>query len=350
MALIDFGFSSKKSSATSDYTKKGNQSYVKPEWWDTGLEAKAGSWEDFSKGMMGAGGAIAPGQQQGLDTLSWLNSEQNPALAGIQGGLDRTLAGYNEGRGAMQHVNMDLLDPIMRQDPRTAGAVGDVTAGTGYTAAQPYRDAYGTEVVDAGLNDFDVGTARAANAFRAGNIGGGGQAAGSRPVAAGVMAADAARGRGSLGAELRAGILDRAFGFGGQDASRTLTADMANQGKDLTISQANLGAAQNQDRLRFDTANQIGSNGMTYAGLGVDAGNAIRQAGLDINDTSLRNAIAQMTAAGMPIDQAIAIFTTGLAPYNTATQGFGQTTDESGTEKSTGKGSGVGFGFSDKTK
>lgn len=344
--LPSFSAGSKKSSATTDYSTTGQQSVISPEWWKTGVEGQANQWANFSAPFLQPGGAMTPGQQQGYDTLAWLNTADNPALRGGQAGLDKALTGYNEGRGGMEFTNTQLLDPLYRQDARTMGGVGDVSAQTGFQNATPYRDAYGTGVLDAAMGDFDVGTERAANAFRAGSIGGGAQASGSRPVAAGVLAADAARNRGSLGAQIRSDILDKSFGFGGQDASRNLSADMANQQKNLSVAGSNLAASQNQDRLRFDTANQIGQNALTYAGLGVDAANAMRQAGLDASDVQTQSALNQIMAAGIPIEQAIAIFQAGQWPYNTATAGFGQTNTESGTEKQTGKSSGFSFGGS----
>ncbi len=183
-------------------------------------------------------------------------------------------------------------------------------------------------MLDTALADYDTGVSRSANAFRAANIGGGGQAGGSAPVAAGVMAADAARGPGALSAQIRSDILDKSFGFGGGDASNRLSADQMTASIQNARDMANLQAKMNEDQARQNIDKDIAS--------------LVQQQGtnaLTADGAWMEKQLAAPQASGIPLDRALSIL-------QAAVPGFGQKTDESGTETQSGKSSGFSFGLS----
>jgi len=335
--LPSFNFGTKKSSAQSDYSRSGQQDVISPEWWKTGLEDMAVNFGDpsaSSKPYMNQALSGISGIASGGYASDFLKSAVNPALQGIA---------MNSGQIG-QGINYQL-DP---NAPQVASQ--NITATSAFDNAQPYRDAYGTGVLDPALADYDTGVSRAANAFRAGSIGGGAQAAGSRPVAAGVLAADAARGRGALGAQIRSDILDKSFGFGGGDAAMRLSADTNTAQMAQAASLANAQIQQARDLANLQGKMQADQ---TKIGINNDMASLVQQQGqnaVGADQQSMSDQLALLQASGIPFEQAMAMLQAKLGIYNAATPGFGTTNTESGTETQKGKSSGFSFGVGNYAK
>lgn len=332
-------------------------------------------------------GKMTPDQQYSIDQLSGL-SRTNPGANYLR---DTTNPGLQLVSGQFQNLANKGPNQIAGPAPTvtaptiagpgmiTASAVTptDVSSTSAYDNAGQYRDAYGTGVLDSALADYDAGVGRSANAFRAQSIGGGGQAYGAMPVAAGVLAGEAARGRGALSASIRSDILDKSFGFGGQDASRKLTADqttaqnqlaasMANASNKLTADSANVGNKMNVDAANAgnaltasgqnaqilnsrDLANlqaKIAGDATTMSALSALA-NTIQTQGMNAitaDNQVAQNAINALQAAGIPLNQALQVIEAQLGAQQTFLPSFGST--NTGNSRSVGTGSSTGFGFS----
>jgi len=322
------------------------------QWWEQGLEGAAGNWSNFSAPYLQPGGHMNAGQQQGYDTLARLNSGANPALTGIYAGRDATTGALREGQDFMKYINTDLLDPLIhRKAPEiTAAKIGigqDVEAATGADFMGLYADPWEADVVGTSLADYDEGVARAANEFRAANIAGGttGGAGVSNPVGASILAGEAARGRGALAAGLRSEGFRFGAGQGAGDASRTLQAAQGNQGtrlqRDVTRAELeqdaerfNVQSKLSNDQMRLQGIDAATRNALSYTDMGAEAGRTLSAAGIAANDVEAQSALNQMTAAGIPLEQAIAVYQSGQWPYTTATAGFGSTSR--GTQTSRG--------------
>jgi hypothetical protein len=165
------------------------------------------------------------------------------------------------------------LEPFTSAGPNLSAGAPTVSASTAYDASSPYRAAYGSGVLDPALADYDTGVARSGNAFRAGSIAGGstGGAYGSSPVGAGVLAGEAARGRGMLSAGIRGDILDKSFGLGGSDSNRTLAADSTNAGNTLRTNEFNAGQRDRATEQQRSAIQQQVGNAATEMGLGSSA-------------------------------------------------------------------------------
>lgn len=352
-SLLGFNFGSSKSKSTTDQTQVDNSSQTgrsvgtvnAPKWWQQGTEDLNSGVNAFAQ-QYGYGN-LTPTQQQGLTSLTNINAKNygsdvlknavNPALQGIAGSYT-----------PMANVNYSLTGGTPQS--QTYG----VTASTGVSMAQPYIDAYGTGVLDPTLADYDTGVARAANSYRAGTLT---QAPGTRQsIASAVLAGDAARGRASTEAGIRSDILDKSFGFGGNDAGMKLSADTTTANNAQQASEANTGRAQ-QDRLANLQA-QIQGDSTKMAALN-NMAQLVQQIGqnaLNGDTAESQNAIALLQASGIPVEQALQLIQAQGGTLNFATPGFGQTTDTSGTTNSTsnmsgtstGNASGFSFGGSNK--
>ncbi|MDX2224599.1 MAG: hypothetical protein SFV21_17740 [Rhodospirillaceae bacterium] len=121
-----------------------------------------------------------------------------------------------------------LLDPMTDVGAAQVGAVGDISAQRGAEFLESYRNPWEQQVVDTSLADYDVGADRSRNDLRARRDSG--AAFGDRAALAdAVFAADAARGRGGLAANLRSQGFNTAANLGMQDAGRAFEAARSNQ-------------------------------------------------------------------------------------------------------------------------
>ncbi len=124
--------------------------------------------------------------------------------------------------------------------------VPGVAARTGAAFMAPYGTGLTNDYVNASLADYDAGAAQGFNALRARSA----DAFGNKRtgVAEGQFMADAARGRGTLGSNLRLTGFNTAAELGQADANRALAADTTNVGNLLNNNQfnANLAQANNQ--------------------------------------------------------------------------------------------------------
>jgi len=199
--------------------------------------------------------------------------------------------------------------------------------------ADPYRSAYGTDVLDPALADYDTGVRRSGNAFRAGSIAGGstGGAYGSNPIGAGVLAGEAARGRGTLSAGIRSGILDKSFGFGSGDAGMKLGADTTNAGNVMRTNEFNANQQSRAD------AQSIGVAENYIDGL------------LKMNDMDRNTALQKYGMSGGGINQIIAAMDSQVPAFGTRGSTSGQTSSSNNGQFSgstTGSGSGKNGGVS----
>lgn len=200
-------------------------------------------WSNIStylKDNINSNGGLTPDQQASINYFSGKMDGTNPLQAGITK-ANSVLGAYAPGSHDAYQVGSTT--PI---------SADQVKAQQGSAFMDSYKNPYLDQVLDSSLADYDTGVSRAGNAFRAGSIAGGstGGAYGSNPVGAGVLAGEAARGRGTLSSGIRSDAFNTAAGYGQTDASRFLQGDVANQGANLQAS-----AYNQNDQTQRDTAN-----------------------------------------------------------------------------------------------
>lgn len=268
------------------------------------------NWNDASNaayGLLGTTG-LSPAQQKASD--SWSDYLANP----------------NNGVSQMIDYNKQYL-PFTTPQVNTAANAPTINASTAYSMADPYRQAYGTGVLDTALADYDTGVARAGNAYRANSISGGstGGAYGSSPVGAGVLAGEAARGRGALSSQIRSDILDKSFGLGGSDAGMKLNADVTNAANILNNNQFNARQGDVANQIAMQAIQSMINNAGTEQQLGGQANIIQSQLGGTGLDNFLRYMGGQTPAFGT----------------NTANQGTSHT-DSTSSGSGTGKNGSIG--------
>lgn len=235
---------------TGTMTGGSTTSAVAPDGWQN-------SWQGFQPGA----GGFNPTQQGAVNWFQNTLGRPDPAnLAGATAGTNWA-GNYFQDQAANRTAptlrNLSQIDPSTYSAPANVGAQ-QVQAQQGAAFMDAYKNPYLNEVLDSSLSDYDVGTGRAANAFRLNSIAGGGASAyGANPVGAAIFAGEANRGRGALGAGIRSNAFTTAAGLGMQDASRALQADMANQGASLGADQFNYQGQQSRNM--FDSG-----QGMAY--------------------------------------------------------------------------------------
>lgn len=183
-----------------------------------------------------------------------------------------------------------------------SGSPGSVSAQSGAANANPYLALADQNLIDPSLQAYDYGTARNLSALDARTAGAGGFANSRSEIPYGDLMAQSAMGRGQLEAQLKGGALDKAFGYGGTDASRALSADQGNQGATLQASLADAAARQ--------AASQFNSNMVNN-----------RQQ-FDVNSANTRNDqnINAATAKGNNATGAYNAGTSGVNLFNNAVQ------------------------------
>jgi len=305
------------------YTGSGSTSStstpIAPDGWQA-------AWNGFQPGSQG----FNPTQQTGVN---WMTNQ---------------LGGIDPNRGA---TNINLASNYFQDTlaNRTAPTLANLAASGNPAYATPadvqaqqiaarrgsefindYQNPFLKDVLDTSLQDYDVGTDRAANAFRVANIAGGASGAGSNPVGAAIFAGEANRGRGALSSGIRSNAFNTAANFGMADAGRFLAADQSNQ----------------QAKLAADTFNnqQAQSRNMFDANLGMQYnaqrdGVASTLANLGNSDYALGQGLAGglVNAGGIGQSQ-------NLNWLNAGTPLFGQT--NTGTSSESGSTSGNSSGNS----
>jgi|GEM_PF-3964581 len=233
---LNLGFTSQKGSKTEDYKKSGSSqgtygsSVVAPDYWLNQYQDTLGGVNNFQEGL----GALGQNMSAYGQDISHIN---NTYLTDAANKNANTLAGMDANYGGAYAAPEDLIaNPIEAQQ---------ISAQTGANFMDTYKNPYLDDVLGTSLADFDTGVDRGANAFRAGSVGGGQGGNSRQGVAAGVLAGEAARGRGSLSAGIRSNAFDTAAGYGMMDANRDLTANQSNQASSLNASLANQRDAYN---------------------------------------------------------------------------------------------------------
>ena len=268
------------------------------------------------------------------DQLNRINTSYNPAFANES---SNTLAGMvaNQGYQAPTDVTFQNVSPgqvyaqnVSAQQAEAqqiaAQQIGSqqieaqqIAAQRGLDLSGGYENRYTDNVVNKTLGNYDVGTNRAANAFRAQSIAGGQGGNARQSLAAGVAAGEAARNRAATEAGLRSAAQDRAFGYGMSDADRYMTSSQANQRASLTASQAN-----QDDAFRAAQSNQ--ASGLTASQANQQAALAASQSNADQSyNIAMANAANNMAAQEYNVSQDLA-----AQQYNTgqdlATQQYNQ--------------------------
>lgn len=275
------------------YNSQGTSTPIAPEGWEA-------AWNGFAPG---ANGFVGP--QQGA--VDWMSGQLNSGdPANLQFSSDYFKDALAN-RAAPTLRNLAELDPAYAAPASVAAQ--QIAARRGSEFMGDYQNPFLDQVLESSLSDFDVGTDRAANAFRAQSIAGGttGGAYGSNPVGAAILAGEAARGRGALGAGIRSNAFNTAAGLGMQDAGRYLAADQSNQQANLAADtfnanllnnrqqfDANLGMAYNDQRDR--TAMNLANLGTTGFGVGQGLASGLFDAG-----TTGQGQNMQWLAAGTPL-------------------------------------------------
>lgn len=235
------------------------------------------------RGAMSPSGFNMPQQEAFNFNQNYLNTggatgrtaPSNAILSDIRGNLTRFTSGPPNLLGAaptstaaQAQAAQGMAYDAANVDPITAQMIA---ARQGSEFMNAYKDPYLQDVVDASLQDYDLGAAEGRNALRASNAGAFGNK--RTGVAEGQFASDAAIGRGQLSANLRSNAFNTAAGFGMQDANRFLTADQSNQSARLAADSAN---ADNMLRNNQFNAGNRTNVSLTNAGLttGVNQTNA----------------------------------------------------------------------------
>jgi hypothetical protein len=246
-------------------------------------------WETAWQGMQPGQNGFSSTQQPGVDWLGGALQNPDPAnLAAPRAGMQWGANYFQDqaaNRTAPTLANLAASGNAAYATPADVQAQ-QIAAQQGAKFMGDYQNPYLKDVLDTSLTDYDVGTDRAANAFRVGNIAGGASGAGSNPVGAAIFAGEANRGRGALSSGIRSNAFNTAAGFGMQDAGRFLAADQANQQANLAAStfnnqqaqarnmfDANLGMQYNDQRDRtvrdlVNTQGNIANVGTTGFGIG----------------------------------------------------------------------------------
>lgn len=292
------------------------------------------AWNGFQPGSQG----FNPTQQTGVN---WMTNQ---------------LGGIDPNRGA---TNINLASNYFQDTlaNRTAPTLANLAASGNPAYATPadvqaqqiaarrgsefindYQNPFLKDVLDTSLQDYDVGTDRAANAFRVANIAGGASGAGSNPVGAAIFAGEANRGRGALSSGIRSNAFNTAANFGMADAGRFLAADQSNQ----------------QAKLAADTFNnqQAQSRNMFDANLGMQYnaqrdGVASTLANLGNSDYALGQGLAGglVNAGGMGQNQNLNWLNAGVPLFgqtNTTNQTSTGTSSESGSTSGNSSGNSRG--------
>jgi hypothetical protein len=163
------------------------------------------------------------------------------------------------------------IDPAAqaRAEQAARSGVRDVSSATGAAGMQAYFNPFEDQVVQGALGDIERSRQMqqmqgAAQAQRAGAFGG------SRQGVAQALTNEAAlREAGRTAAGLRSEGFQFAAGMGQQDSARALQAQMANQGVDMSLEQAN---AQLRQQVGLSNQDAINRRAMEQAGLTQQAG------------------------------------------------------------------------------
>lgn len=398
MSFLGFSFGKSKNKSSGQYANTRTSTPITTPGWQEGLTRLNAGVNDL---MAKYGGGVSADQQAAIDRLTGL-SRDNKAGSLIYGTVNPALGGYQTSiNDIARNANYSLTGATPQVSVGKIAAPGTIEAGTiatpdklnaervsaetAFSMAQPYREAYGTGVLDPTLADYDTGVSRAANAYRAGTLT---TAPNTRQtIGSAVLAGEAARGRAATEAAIRSDILSKAFGFGGSDATLRLTGDISNADRAIQAADANARFALAADtanvgnRLAADTANVGNRIAVDTANVGNQLTGDTFNAGLTQQDrltnldaqikgdatklaafTTAANLVQQqganalaadtlagqqardaLAAAGVPLDQALALIQAQIEASNAAVPGFGQTDTESGTQSGTTSGSSFGF-------
>lgn len=292
----------------------------------TSVNAPVG-WETSWNGMQPGAGGFNATQQPGVDWLGGALANPDPAsLAAPRAGMEWGADYFKDqaaNRTAPTLANLAASGNPAYATPADVQAQ-QISAQQGVKFLNDYQNPYLKDVLDTSLQDYDVGTDRAANSFRLQNIAGGASGAGTNPVGAAIFAGEANRGRGALSSGIRSNAFNTAAGFGMQDANRFLSADQSNQ-------QANLAAAT------FNNQQQQARN-MFDANLGMQYNDQRDRTVRDLVNT--QGNIANVGTTGFGIGQGLAQGVIGagaqgqnqnLAWLNAGTPLFGQTNTNTNT-------------------
>jgi hypothetical protein len=164
-----------------------------------------------------------------------------------------------------------MIDPAAQARAEQAARAGirDVSSATGAAGMQAYFNPFEEQVVQGALGDIERARQMqqmqgAAAAQRAGAFGGSRQG-----VAESLTNEAALRQSANTAAQLRSQGFETAAGLGQQDAARALQAQMANQGVDMSLEQAN---AQLRQQVGLSNQEAINRRAMEQAGMSQQAG------------------------------------------------------------------------------
>lgn len=253
-------------------------------------------------------------QQTGQNMLTGLAA--NPTYRTATGTTNDTLTGQAA-----------KYDPFTTQKANLSAGAPTIAAKTGADYMDLYKDPYQKDVVDSSLADYDAGVNKQYGAFRAGTAG----AFGNRRtgLAESSFADAAARGRGSLSANLLSSGFNTRAGLGQQDASRALSADTSNAGNLLSNNQFNANA-ETQNRTQQLTA-IAGQTGIAQQKLD----NIVKSDGIDMELAQSLYAAGSITQA--QLDQ--------LAQYASAGNGSSYTDNKNTNTNEFGVDAKAGFGI-----
>lgn len=374
--MFGLGFGLSKKKGKDSYEKSGNYNSqysstpTAPDYWVSGYQnmlGQSGLMPAQSPAPQGgeiqtvsSGGHMAAPAQGGDPKMDGLTPLQAEGAGQVSG----QMTGDEVGAG-LQHIRESYLPHYANSDsytmaqmekkwgdmyaPPTPVEAQQIQARQGSEFMDAYKNPYLDQILDSSLADYDAGVDRSANSFRAGSISGGQGGNSRQSVAAGVLAGDAARGRGALSSGIRDRAFSTALGAGMQDANRYYSADATNASNDLAAQTYNSNldfqrkahdadSAYRGDAMRMDAVKTMQDNLLTEGMFGNDTASLLYGMG--------QGQFGNLQQQFMN-DQLVNF----QNPFNLLTLGtslFGEDGSEIGTydEKGSGKYSGSGFSAS----
>lgn len=218
------------------------------------------------------------------------------------------------------------LQSIANRAPSVAWNPEDVTARTGASMMEAYRNPYEDQVVASTLSDLEKAYGKTQNDLRAQYGGQGWSPTAGSPAGLQVAAAEAAddylRTVGSTAGALRKAGFDTAAQYGTQDAGRKLAADTTNAGTDATLSMFNAGQGDRASDRSLSALDAIVRNAAT----GNAIGSASNQQIYDMAGGGNENLLAYLGAQAPAFGTSSTGATTGSNFGSTTGQTTGQST------------------------
>ena len=249
--------------------------------------------------LAASGGSAAQAASQGYTPQQIAAATAGEAAtAGSQGYTAQQIAAANAGESAAAGSQGYTAQQIAAAQANRAG-VQNVGAGTGAQYMSAYQNPYEQQVVQGALGDIERQRQLSQQAQQARAVGAKAFGGSRQAVAESLANEDYTRQAANTAAQLRSAGFTTAAGLGQTDAARALQAQMANQGVDLTLEQANAQLRQQgsfANQAAVNQALQFGAGASNQANLANAA--AMNQMGQFNAQLSQQAALANQSAFG----------------------------------------------------